>query len=197
MRCNLGKSNTPYPRHTCSDVGSCWWGKDFGHLRVAVQLLNFLCLELFPAMFLQSFLEATANTTKVDLLISPVTWINTSEPWFPCLGNGENNPHLFHRVWDAGKDWRQEETGTTEDEMVGWHHQLDGHEFEQAPGVGDGQGSLECCSPWVREESDTTERLNWLRLQSQGILKIRKGSKVMWTVRHHCLFCPLSDHRQS
>ena len=61
---------------------------------------------------------------------------------------------------DAGKDWRQEEKGTTEDEMVGWHHRLNGHEFEQAPGVGDGQGSLACCSPWGRKESDTTERLN-------------------------------------
>ena len=48
----------------------------------------------------------------------------------------------------------------TEDEVVGWHHQLDGHEFEQAPGVGDGQGSLMCCSPWGRKESDMTERLN-------------------------------------
>ena len=49
---------------------------------------------------------------------------------------------------DAGKDWRQEEKGTTEDGMVGWHHWLDGHELEQAPGVGDGQGSPVCCSPW-------------------------------------------------
>ena len=48
----------------------------------------------------------------------------------------------------------------TEDEMVGWHHRLDGPVFEQALGAGDGQGSLECCSPWVRKESDTTERLN-------------------------------------
>ena len=48
----------------------------------------------------------------------------------------------------------------TEDEMVGWHHWLDGHEFEQAPGIGEGQGSLVCCSPWVRTESDTTEQLN-------------------------------------
>ena len=48
----------------------------------------------------------------------------------------------------------------TEDEMIGWHHQLDGHEFEQAPGAGDGQGSLVCCSPWGRKELDTTERLN-------------------------------------
>ena len=61
---------------------------------------------------------------------------------------------------DAGKDWRQER-GTTEDEMVGWHHQLDGHEFEQAPGVGDGQGSLACCSPWgCRVGHDWTTELN-------------------------------------
>ena len=59
----------------------------------------------------------------------------------------------------AGKDGRQEK-GMTEDEMVGWHHQLNGHEFEQAAGVGDGQGGLACCSPWGRKESDTTEWLN-------------------------------------
>ena len=61
----------------------------------------------------------------------------------------------------AGKDWRWEEKGTTEDEMVGWHHWLNGHEFEQALGVGDGQGILACCSPWGCKESDTTEWLNW------------------------------------
>ena len=60
-----------------------------------------------------------------------------------------------------GKDWGQEEKGTTEDEMVGWHHWPEGHEFEQAPGVGDRQGSLDCCSPLGHKESDTTERLNW------------------------------------
>ena len=49
-----------------------------------------------------------------------------------------------------------------EDEIVGWHHQLEGHEFEQAPGAGDGQGSLECCSPWGRKESDTTELFIYL-----------------------------------
>ena len=62
---------------------------------------------------------------------------------------------------DTGKDWRQEEKGMTEDEMVGWHHLLNGHGFEQAPGVDDGQGSLVCCSPWGRKESDMTEWLNW------------------------------------
>ena len=68
----------------------------------------------------------------------------------------------FEKTPDAGKDWRQEEKGTVEDEMVGWHHQLNGHEFEQALGVGDGQGSLVCCGSWGRKESDMTEWLNWL-----------------------------------
>ena len=62
---------------------------------------------------------------------------------------------------DAGKDWRQEEKGRTDDEMVGWHHWLNGHEFEQAPRVGEEQGSLACCSPWGHKESDMTEWLNW------------------------------------
>ena len=69
-------------------------------------------------------------------------------------------------IWkdpDAGKDWRQEEKGTTEDEMAGWHHRLDGHGFEWTPGVGDGQGGL-CCDSWGRKESDTTEQLNWTEL---------------------------------
>ena len=60
----------------------------------------------------------------------------------------------------------------TEDEMVRWHHQLNGHEFEQAPGVGDGQGGLACCSAWGRKESDTTERLNSLTDVNQGIFTV-------------------------
>ena len=63
---------------------------------------------------------------------------------------------------DAGKDSRQEEKGTTEDEMVGWHHRLDGLESEQ--GDNEGQGSLACCSPWSHKESDMTEQLNWTQL---------------------------------
>ena len=67
-------------------------------------------------------------------------------------------------IWkdpDAGKDWGQEEKGTTEDEMVGWHNQLNGHEFGQAPIGGDGQGGLVCCDSWGRKELDMTEQLNW------------------------------------
>ena len=66
-------------------------------------------------------------------------------------------------IWkdpDAGRDWGQEEKGTTEDEMAGWHHRLNGREFEWTPGVGDGQGGLACCNSWGRKESDTTEQPN-------------------------------------
>ena len=76
---------------------------------------------------------------------------------------------------DAGKDWRQEEKTTTEDEMVGQHHQLDGCEFEWTPGVGDGQGGLACYSPWGHKESDTTEQLNWL---TDEIISGKQASSV-------------------
>ena len=80
---------------------------------------------------------------------TPVLWPPDAKNW------------LIGKDPAAGKDWRWEEKGTTEDEMVGWHHQFDGHEFEQAPGVGHGQGSLVYFSPWGHKESDTTEWLNW------------------------------------
>ena len=81
---------------------------------------------------------------------TPVLWPPDGKSW---------------RIWkdpDAGKDWRQEEKGTTDNEMVGWHHQLSGQEFEQALGVGDGRESLVCCRPWGCKELDTTEWLNWV-----------------------------------
>ena len=77
-------------------------------------------------------------------------------------------------IWknpDARKDGRQEEKGTTEDEMVGWHHQLDGLEFEQALGVGDEQGGLACCSPWGRTESDMNEWLTLLTYLLSGSIE--------------------------
>ena len=76
--------------------------------------------------------------------------------WPPDLKNW-----LIWKDPDAGKDWRWEKKGMTEDEMVGWHHQLNGHEFEYTQGVGDGQGGLACCSPWVHKEPNTTGQLNW------------------------------------
>ena len=78
----------------------------------------------------------------------------------PILWPPDVKNWLLGKDPDAGKDWRQEK-GTTEDGMVGWYHWLDGHEFEQAPGDGEGQGGLVCCSPWGCKESDMTELLNW------------------------------------
>jgi len=80
----------------------------------------------------------------------------------PLLRPPDAKNWLIGKDPDAGKDWRREEKGTTEDEMVGWLHQIDGHEFEQVPGVGDRKGSLVCCSPWGHKELDRTEQLNWL-----------------------------------
>ena len=81
---------------------------------------------------------------------TPILWPPHAKSW------------LFGKDSDPGRDWGQEEKGTTEDEMAGWHHRLDGHEFEWTPGVGDGQGGLACCNSWGCKESDTTEQLNWL-----------------------------------
>ena len=78
----------------------------------------------------------------------------------PILWPPDVKNWLIGKDPDAGKDWRQEEKGTTEDEMAGWHHWLDGHEFEQALGAGDGQGRLEYYSQWGCKESDMTEQLN-------------------------------------
>ena len=82
----------------------------------------------------------------------------------PILWPPDVKSWLIWKDPDAGNGWGQEEKGTTEDEMVGWHHQLNGYGFGWTPGVGDGQESLACCGPWGRKESDTTKRLNWTEL---------------------------------
>ena len=86
------------------------------------------------------------NDAKAE---TPVLWPSHEKSW------------LIGKDSDAGRDWGQEEKGTTEDEMAGWHHWLDGRESEWTPGVGDGQGGLTCCDSWGHKESYTTERLNW------------------------------------
>ena len=80
----------------------------------------------------------------------------------PILLSPDAKNQLIGKDPDAGKDWRWEEKGTTENEMVGWHHWCDRQEFEYAPGVDDGHGGLMCCSSWGDKESDTTDYLNWL-----------------------------------
>ena len=90
------------------------------------------------------------NDAKAE---TPVLWPPHVESW------------LIGKDLVAGRDWGQEEKGTTDDEMAGWHHRLNGHESEWTPGVGDGQGGLVCCDSWVCKELDTTERLNWTELE--------------------------------
>ena len=90
------------------------------------------------------------NDAKAE---TPVLWPPHAKSW------------LIGKDSDAGRDWGQEEKGTTEDEMAGWHHQLDGRESEWTPEVGAGQGGLACCDSWGHKESDTTERLNWTELK--------------------------------
>ena len=80
---------------------------------------------------------------------TPILWPPDAKNW------------LIWKDPDGGENWRQEEKGTIDDEMVGWHHQLDGREFQQALGVGDGQRGLACCGAWDHEELDMTELLNW------------------------------------
>ena len=117
-------------------------------------------------------LEKTPESPLDSKEIKPVHpkrnqyWIfigrSDAEAEAPILWPPDVQNWLTERDPDAGKDWGQEEKGMTEDEMVGWHHQLDGHEFEQALGVDDGQGNLVCCSPCSPIELDMTAWLNWL-----------------------------------
>ena len=86
----------------------------------------------------------------------------------PILWPPEAKSWLIWKDPDAGKDWRWEENGTTENEMVGWHHRLNGHEFGWRPGVGDGQAGLASCGSWGCNESHMTEQLNWTELTTRN-----------------------------
>ena len=119
------------------------------------------------------------------------SWIFTgktdAETEAPILWPPDAKIWLIRKDPNDGKEWRQEEKGITEDEMVGWHHQLDGHEFEQASRVGEGQGSLSCCSPWGCKDLDMTERLNWIELNHtipgefhHHLLQLQPSSLWMW-----------------
>ena len=119
----------------------------------------------FWAVVLEKTLESDLDSKEVKLL-NPKgnqSWIfirrTDAEAETPILWPPDVKNLTHRKDPDDGKEWRQEEKGMTEDDMVGWHHWLDGHEFEWAPGDGEGQGSLECCSPWCHKVLDTTERL--------------------------------------
>ena len=146
-------------RHCFADKGPCSQSYGFSSSHVWMWELDYkeswapknLC-------FWTVVLELTLVSTFYCKEIKPVhpkgnqSWIligrTNAEAETPILWPPDAKNWLIWKDPNAGKDWRQEEKGTTENEMVGWHHQLNEHEFDQAPGVGDGQGSLACCSPW-------------------------------------------------
>ena len=108
------------------------------------------------------------NDAKAE---TPVLWPPHVKSW------------LIGKDSDVGKDWGQEEKGTTENEIAGWRHWLNGRESEWTPGVGDGQGGLACCDSWGRKELDTTERLNWTELwgkMSQFVGNLCWSAKAEW-----------------
>ena len=118
------------------------------------------------------------NDAKAE---APVLWPPHAKSW------------LTGKDSDAGRDWGQEEKGTTEDEMAGWHHRLDGYESGWNLGVGDGQGGPACCDSWGHKESDTTERLNWTECgvvyvpfkaferRTPTRLSVASGSELCWS----------------
>ena len=131
----------------------------------------------FWTMVLEKSLESPLDCKEIQ----PVhpkgdqSWMfigrSDAEAETPVLGQPHAKSWLIGKDPDAGRDWEQEK-GMTEDEMVGWHHQLDGHEFEWTPAVGDGQEGLACCNSWGRKESDTTEGLDWTELMQCHLIRL-------------------------
>ena len=112
----------------------------------------------------QSWVFIGRNDAKAE---TPVLWPPHEKSW------------LIGKDPDTGRDWGQEEKGTTEDEMAGWHHRIDGCEFEWTPGVGDEQGGLACWDSWGCKESDTTEQLNWTELNGCRFLDVIQNHEVL------------------
>ena len=114
------------------------------------------------------------NDAKAE---TPVLWPPHAKSW------------LIGKVSDAERDWGQEEKGTTEDEMAGWHHRLDGRESEWTPGVADGQGGLACCNSWGCKESDTTEQLNW----TERLYALRNQQIHVLTLWQYSRYCSVPE----
>ena len=136
--------------------------------------LNTLEKTLTPRLWSYSILIVIFIGLAISIYLNIIgnqSWVffgrNNAKAETPVLWPPHGKSWLIGKDSDAGRDLGQEEKGTTEDEMAGWHHQLNGHEFvksEWTPGVGDGQGGLACCNSCGHKESDTTEGLNWTEL---------------------------------
>ena len=151
----------PAPVISCHSVASC------GH----IWMWELDCEEGLWTVVLEKTLEDPLDCKEIQAVHS-----EGDQPWdffgrndakaeTPVLWPPHEKSWLTVKDSEAGRDWGQEEKGTTEDEMAGWRHWLDGPESEWTPGVGDGQGGLACCDSWGCKESDTTERLNWAELK--------------------------------
>ena len=141
---------------------------------------------LIPQIKFSVFYPTSPSVFCMNYLSSEIIWCFTLW-WNSYYLTGECSPNFFDLIGkdpDAGKDWGQEEKWATEDEMVGWHHWLSGHEFDQTQGDSEGQGSLACCSSWSCKELDMSEQLNSNNNQQNHLLKIQ-----IPTLRHLKLLC--------
>ena len=171
MSCKARWCNTKKQRHHFADKGPYSQSCGFSHSHVWMWELDYKeSWALKNWCFWTVVLEKTPERNLDWKEIQPVH-PKGDQPWrfirrtdaeaeAPILWSSDAKSWLTGRDPDAGKDWRQEEKRTAEDKMVGWHHQVNGHEFEQTPGDTEGQGSLVRCSPWGPKELDTTEWLN-------------------------------------
>ena len=160
----------------------------------------------FWTVVLEKTLESPLDCKEIQPVKSKgnQSWIvigrTDAEAETPILLSPDVKNWLIGKDPEAGNGWRQKKKGTIEDEMVGWHHQLNGHEFEQALIVGDGQASLACCRLWGLKESDTTAGLNWIELMltaelsnsspwtsPKSILKDKKKKGVIFNLSQNIL----------
>ena len=162
----------------------------------------------FWTVVLKKTLESPLDCKEIQL-VHPKgnqSWIfigkTDAEVETPVLWPPDAKNWLIWKDPDAGKDLRWEEKEMTEDEMVGWHHWLNGHEFEWTLGVGDGQGGLACYSPWGRKESDTTERLNrtelyYLTFNCADLMQSKSlvDGKDSWGFKDSCIACQAQERR--
>ena len=138
----------------------------------------------FWTMVLEKTFESTLDCKEIQPVHSKgdQSWVffgrTDAKAETPRLWPPHAKSWLIGKDSNAGRDWGKEGKGMIEDEMAGWHHRLDGREFEWTPGVGDGQGGLACCSPWGSKESDTTEQLNWTELILDAKLNINYALKA-------------------
>ena len=156
------------------------YGYESWTIKKAEQLKNWC----FWTMVLQKALESPLDCKEIQPVHSKgdQSWVfigrTNIEAETPILWPPDVKIWLIWKDPDAGKDWGQEEKGTTENKMVGWHHQINGHGFGWTPGVGDGEGGLACCGSWCRKELDMTERLNWTEMTHQDMIICNNGTKI-------------------